>query len=192
VRGPYRCRGGVLVRQRPRQTDARVTLADLNSLDQAGFEAVCGPLFEGSPWIAARTWNRRPFSSLDVLLSELAATVARASETEQLHLIAAHPDLVGRLAREGALSRASTREQAAAGLDALSEREVALFTRCNSAYREKFGFPFVICARENRKEAILEAFPGRLAHTRTEEVAVAMAEIAKIARLRLLDRVAEG
>jgi OHCU decarboxylase len=169
-----------------------MTLSDLNSLDQAGFEAVCGPLFEGSPWIAARTWERRPFSSLDVLLSELSVTVDHASEAEQIGLIRAHPDLVGRLAGQRKLSRESTKEQAAAGLEALSEREVALFYRFNGEYREKFGFPFVICARENRKEAILDAFPRRLSHTRTQEVGTALAEIKKIARLRLLDRVAGG
>lgn len=178
--------------ERPPRAEPRVTLADLNSLDKYGFEAVCGPLFEGSPWIAARTWMRRPFSSLEVLLSELASTIDRASDAERIALIAAHPDLVGRLAREGQLSRDSKREQAAAGLDALSEREVGLFNRYNGDYRKKFGFPFVICARENRKEAILEAFPRRLLHTRAEEIAAALAEIAKIARLRLLDRVEDG
>lgn len=177
---------------RPRNPEAKVSLAELNSLDQAGFEAVCGPLFEGSPWIAARTWRRRPFASREALLSELAATVERASEAEQLGLIAAHPDLVGRLALEGRLSSESTHEQAAAGLDAVSEQEAALFDRYNREYREKFGFPFVICARENRKEAILDAFPRRLSQSRAQEVATALAEIAKIARLRLHDRVAEG
>jgi len=191
VRGAHRRRGGVLVSGRPAQAGARVSLAHLNSLDQAGFEAVCGPLFEGSPWIAARTWKRRPFLSRDVLLSELVATMGRASDAEQLDLLRAHPDLVGRLAREGKVSRESTKEQAAAGLDALSDQEVEVFNRCNGEYREKFGFPFIICARENRKEAILEAFPRRLAHTRGQEITAALEEIAKIARLRLLDRVAE-
>ena len=93
---------------------------------------------------------------------------------------------------EGTVSRESTGEQAAAGLDSLSEQEVAVFNAFNREYREKFGFPFIICARENRKEAILEAFPGRLAHTRSQEITAALAEIAKIARLRLLDRVVEG
>lgn len=161
-------------------------------MDQAGFVAVCGPLFEGSPWIAERTWIHRPFPSVAVLLSALTATLAQAGEAEQVALICAHPDLVGRLAREGGLSRESIGEQAAAGLDALSESEVELFDRRNADYRKKFGFPFVICARENRKEAILEAFPRRLLHTRTEEIAAALGEIAKIARLRLLDRVVEG
>jgi 2-oxo-4-hydroxy-4-carboxy-5-ureidoimidazoline decarboxylase len=180
------------VRARPLHSESPVALAELNSRDESGFVSVCGPLFEGSPWIAARTWERRPFSSLDALLRELTATVERASEEEKVGLISAHPDLVGRLAREGRLTRESSHEQAAAGLDSLSEGEAASLDRFNREYREKFGFPFVICARENRKEAILDAFPRRLLHSREQEIAAALAEIGKIARLRLLDRVAEG
>jgi 2-oxo-4-hydroxy-4-carboxy-5-ureidoimidazoline decarboxylase len=170
---------------------APVSLRELNQRDQPGFVAVCGPLFEGSPWIAERTWHRRPFGSREALHRELVATVREAAAEEQLALICAHPDLVGRLARQGALTRESGGEQAAAGLRELSEPEVALFDRFNGEYRERFGFPFVICARENRKDAILAAFPIRLTHTREQEIAAALAEIGKIARLRLWDAVAE-
>jgi len=166
-------------------------LRKLNTSDRAGFVAVCGPLFEGSPWIAERTWERRPFPSREELLRALIATVEGATEAEKVGLIAAHPDLVGRFAREGRLTAESTAEQRAAGLDSLNAEEVVLFERYNQTYRERFGFPFVICARENRKETILSAFPVRLEHSRAEEIASALAEIAKIARLRLLDAVAE-
>ena len=170
----------------------KASLAEINAMNEARFVTVCGPLFEHSPWIAARTWKRRPFPTLAALHQELVATMMQATRQEQLALIGAHPDLVGRLAREGKLSRYSTAEQAAAGLSKLSAGEIDLFEKCNREYREKFHLPFIICARENRKEAILAAFPVRLAHTREKEIATALAEIAKIARVRLLDAVAEG
>ncbi len=115
----------------------------------------------------------------------------RAHVDEQVKLIASHPDLVGRLARERNLTPESTSEQAAAGLDRLADEEVRRFDEFNTAYRSKFGFPFVICARENRKDAILAAFPDRLQNTREQEIATALSEIAKIARLRLFDAVTE-
>jgi OHCU decarboxylase len=166
-----------------------MSLSNLNASDEAAFVAICGPLFEHSPWIAKRTWAKRPFASLDALHAALCDTMYAASTDEQAQLIASHPDLVGRLAREGRLTRESTAEQAAAGLAQLSDEESATFQRFNAEYRAKFGFPFVICARENKKAAILAAFPRRLANTREQEIATALAEIAKIARLRLLDRV---
>jgi len=98
-------------------------------------------------------------------------------------MIRAHPDLVGR----AALTAESAREQAGAGLNQLSPEEIALFQRHNAAYREKFGFPFVICARLNKKEAILAGFERRLPHSREQEIQAALEEIFKIAELRLRD-----
>jgi len=171
---------------------ARTDLRRLNTADRAVFVAVCGPLFEGSPWVAERAWARGPFATIDELHAALMGVVAASTDEEKLALVAAHPDLVGRLARQGAVSDLSKTEQTAAGLDVLSADEIARFESYNAAYREKFGFPFVICARQNRKEAILAAFPVRLAHTREEEIAAALVEVGKIARLRLVDAVAEG
>jgi 2-oxo-4-hydroxy-4-carboxy-5-ureidoimidazoline decarboxylase len=169
----------------------QIKLADLNQLDRAGFVAVCGPLFEHSPWIADRTFIQAPFASREVLHAALCATLGMATTNEKLGLVRAHPDLVGRLAREGALTRESTGEQAAAGLAALTEAEVQQFDSNNAAYRAKFDFPFIICARENKKEAILAAFPLRLQNSPEQELATALIEIGKIARLRLWDAVQE-
>jgi OHCU decarboxylase len=155
------------------------------------FVRVCGPLFEHSPWIAERTWAKRPFGSIDALHRALVETVRDAPEDEQIALIAAHPDLVGRMARERRLTRESTAEQSAAGLNELTADEARRFDQYNADYRSRFGFPFVICARENKKQSILQAFPARLANDRVTEIDTALAEIAKIARLRLLDRVDE-
>ncbi len=169
-----------------------VSLAELNSRDRQGFVSVCGPLFEHSPWVAERTWQHRPFGSLSALHRELVATVEAASPEEKLGLISAHPDLVGRMAGGERLGELFAREQAAAGLDSLSPAEADLFRSCNRRYHEKFGFPFVICARQNRKEAILLEFPERLDQSREQEIATALVEIAKIAWLRLLDAVTEA
>jgi 2-oxo-4-hydroxy-4-carboxy-5-ureidoimidazoline decarboxylase len=167
------------------------TLAQLNASDPETFVTVCGPFYEHSPWVARRVAAARPFASRASLHEALQAAVLGATIEEQLQLIRAHPDLVGRAARAGRLTAASAGEQAAAGLGDLGPDEVAAFERYNAAYRERFGFPFVICARENRKEAILAAFPVRLAHSAAAERSAALAEIGRIAWLRLCDAVAE-
>ena len=169
----------------------RTPLSSLNKHACDVFVQKCGPFFEHSPWVAERAWAKWPFASVGQLHETMCGVVRSASVDEQLTLIRAHPDLVGRLAREGRLTRESTGEQAAAGLDSLSRDEVAAFERYNAEYRERFGFPFVICARENRKDAILAAFPKRLANTREQEIATALAEIDKIARLRMNDAIWE-
>jgi 2-oxo-4-hydroxy-4-carboxy-5-ureidoimidazoline decarboxylase len=170
-------------------TSPSLTLAQVNALDRPGFVAALGHLFEGPPWIVEAAWDARPFATLDDLQGKLVAVMYAAPVERQVALIQAHPDLVGRAALAGTLTPASTGEQAAAGLDQLSPDEIATFTRFNAEYHERFGFPFVICARENKKESILVGFASRMSHTRDEEIATALGEIAKICRLRLLDTV---
>lgn len=168
-----------------------ISLRELNVCSGERFVAVCGPLFEHSPWIAERTASQRPFASREILHRALCATVRAANREDQLGLVRAHPDLVGRAALAGTLTKESTGEQTAAGLGNLSADDVRRFQEQNEAYKTKFGFPFVICARENKKDAILAAFPGRLAATPEQELATALAEIDKIARLRLFDAVSQ-
>lgn len=164
-----------------------MTLGQLNSISRDEFVRIVGPLFEHSPWIAEATWSKRPFASVEALHAALCETVRGAGEEKQLALIRAHPDLVGKLALAGQLTKESTSEQASAGLDKLSPEEVELFQRNNAAYKAKFGFPFIICARLNKKEAILNGFKARLRNSREQEIATALTEIFKIAELRLRD-----
>jgi OHCU decarboxylase len=173
--------------------DRKWTIAELNDLNQEGFVRRLGFLFEGSPWIAAEAWIDRPFTSRDDLQQKLFAVVARAPIEKQVALIAAHPDLVGRAALAGILTKESTAEQAAAGLDPnrLTPVDIDAFTELNSAYRERFGFPFVVCARENKKESILTGLRTRVDNDRNTEIATALGEIEKICHYRLID-VVEG
>lgn len=158
-------------------------LAELNALDRAEFTRIVGPVFEHSPWVAARTESQRPFASREALHAALVATVDKASDDEKLALIRAHPDLIG----DAHLTAASQAEQAGAGLFEATATEAAQFREYNRQYRERFGFPFVICARLNKKEAIAQAFPVRLRNSREQEIETALQEISKIAELRLKD-----
>merc|ERR1712032_1221359 len=90
------------------------------------------------------------------------SAVNAATDDEKLALLRAHPDLAGRAAQAGNLTKESTAEQAAAGLSALSADEFETFTRLNNAYRTKHGFPFILAVRGASKRAILGTFPRRL------------------------------
>jgi OHCU decarboxylase len=118
--------------------------------------------------------------------------VDHAPDDRLLELIAGHPDLAGRVAVAGGLTPESTAEQASAGLDRLTEEELQRFTRLNSAYTARFGFPFVIAVRDHTKDSILAAFEERLGHSAAEERSAALAQIKLIARHRLDGMVSEG
>ena len=166
-----------------------LTLATLNALDHDAFVRALAGLFEGPPWMVEQAWEHRPFATRAGLYQALCAVMRAAPEARQVALLQAHPDLVGRAALAGTLSPASAGEQAAAGLDALTPDEIATFQRLNHAYRERFGFPFVICARANKKASILAGFEQRLGNTRAEEIATALGEVEQICALRLADLV---
>ena len=141
-------------------------------------------LFEHSPWVEARA-DARP-SSGD-RHSDLMAVVRDAGPEEQLALIRAHPELAGKAAVDGSLTEASAAEQASAGLDRLTRAEFDRFHALNAAYRDKFGFPFIICVRLTDKAGILAAMERRLANDRDTEIAAALEQIGEIVRLRLED-----
>jgi 2-oxo-4-hydroxy-4-carboxy-5-ureidoimidazoline decarboxylase len=170
---------------------SRHLLADVNALPAAAFVALVGPVFEDSPWIAEAAWPRRPFASVDALHGALVAVVDAAGVDAQLGLIRAHPDLAGKAAVAGTLTEESTREQAAAGLDRLTPEQYTRLTELNDAYRARFGFPFVVCAREHTADSIIASAAARVAAGDEEERRTALAEIAKIARLRLDDLITD-
>lgn len=161
-------------------------------MDAGSFVEAVGFAFEHSPWIAREAWERRPFADVADLHAAMTEVLERAPQERRIALIAAHPDLAGRLAREGRLTAASANEQRSAGLDRLTPGELARFEQLNGAYRARFGFPFVICARENTKETILAALEERGKNDRQTEVRTAIGEIAKIARIRLSEAVSDS
>lgn len=168
-----------------------LSIDELNTCAPGQFVAALGHLFEHSPWVAEEAAKSRPYPGKDALLEGLCAAMRRAPEERQLQLIRAHPDLAGRLAKAGALTPASAKEQAQAGLDKLALEEAAEIERLNATYKQRFGFPFIICARLNDKNTILAAMRKRVENSLGTERSTALDEIAKIAALRLNDALAD-
>jgi xanthine permease len=191
----------------------KITLDQVNHLGREEFVERFGSLFEGPPWIAEAAYNERPFESVYELRRAFQDAMFDAPPERQLELISSYPGLgrmvetdqastdigisqedyemlktasVGRM-----LGPESLRDQSSAGLDRLSPEEYERFHRLNEAYREKFGFPLIVCVREHTKETILSNGEARLENPPAQERATALVEVAKIANLRLQDLVEE-
>ena len=169
---------------------AKISLDDLNRMDQSAFVAALGEVFEHTPWAAETAYGARPFASLNALYETMTAAVRNAGDDRQMTLIKGHPDLAGKAAREGAITADSKLEQSSAGLDRLSEDEFAALHRLNSAYRAKFDMPFIVCVRRHGKDSILRQFERRLRNDRASERDAALSEIFRIVALRLDQRIA--
>ena len=170
------------------------TLTQVNSFSPAEFSSAFGAVYEHSPWIAERALVMKPatgYPSRAALHAALVAVTQAASEDEKLKLLNAHPELAGKAAALGTLTHESTSEQAGAGLTAMTASLVAQLRAHNAAYREKFGFPFIIAVRNNTQGAIFAAVTSRLTNTRAMEFNNNLMQVGEIARLRLLDIITE-
>ena len=165
-----------------------MTVGDLNILNREEFVAALGWIFEDSPWVADRTWTARPFANMDALHVAMIGELAHATREEKLALLCAHPDL-GTRAR---ISPASANEQTGAGLDQLTPHEFEFLQEMNSAYRKKFGFPFLYAVKGSTKHDILRALQLRLGASPEEEFDEALRQVQRIARFRLIETIQEA
>lgn len=162
-------------------------------MDRHSFVARYGGVYEHSPWIAEAAYEAglpADANSPAGLSQAFAAQIDAAPAARKHALLEVHPDLAGRLALAGVLTAASSDEQASAGLDQCSPEEFASFTRLNTTYRARFGFPFIMAVRGRSRSEILTAFQARLDNTPDTEFETALREVHRIARLRL-DALAE-
>jgi len=167
-------------------------LAEINQADRATFVRLLGHVFEHAPWVAEAAYDARPFADRAALHEAMTAVVARAAPARQIAFLNAHPELGSRAEVVPDLTADSRSEQTSAGLTRLSPDEAAWFRAHNAAYRDRFGFPFIIAVRRHTKQSIMDAFERRLRGEPEAERARALAEIAAITRLRLDALIEDG
>ncbi len=148
------------------------------------FISAFGGAYEHSPWAAKRAFAP-DLNAPCCVISAMGKIVEAASFEEKDALIKAHPDLAGKLALSGKLTASSTQEQAGAGLDQCSPRELAKFQKYNRAYQAKFGFPFIVAVKGLSRKDILKAFKKRLENAEPQERQTALEHIHKIAAFRI-------
>lgn len=163
-----------------------------NGMEQGVFVERFGFLFEKSPWVAERAWEKLPFAGRADFLSKMAEVVLSASDEEQLVLLNAHPELGARIS----MTESSVKEQSGAGLDRLARDEAYIFSELNRKYRDKYGFPFIIAVRGLTADMIADSMQLRMQSHVEEEKRKALEEVFKIALFRLqhmeMDRAVVG
>ncbi len=168
---------------------ARISLDALNAMSEAAFADALGPIVEHAPFVAAASAADRPFPTVEALHRAMFARIEGAAPADRLALVRNHPELAGREAESGAMTSESVSEQGSAGLDRLSTEEARRLRALNTAYRERFGFPFLICVRRHTRRSILDEAERRLGGTPDAELDEALRQIFFVTRLRIADRV---
>lgn len=162
-----------------------ISIETVNAMSPLAFLETFGDVAEHSPWVAREASAFRPFGSREDMINRFEHALRAANGDAQLALLRAHPDL----ATKARLTDDSTREQAGAGLNTLTAEEFSRFTGLNTGYRQRFGFPFIFAVRGATKHMILESFTARAGNSPAAEIDTALAQVCRIFRFRLEDRV---
>lgn len=160
-------------------------MSSVNGMDQSRFVGVFGGVFEHAPWVAEAAWSRRPFDSVEDLHQAMMDVIRRCSLDTQVSFLRLHPELAGREAAEGQLTPDSEIEQASAGLNRLSGHEMRRIGELNRAYRDRHGFPFIVCVRHYTKQGVFAEFERRIARDTRLEKQEALSQVSFITKLRL-------
>jgi 2-oxo-4-hydroxy-4-carboxy-5-ureidoimidazoline decarboxylase len=161
------------------------SIHDVNAMSGSAFLDVFGDVAEHSPWVAREAASFRPFANREAMIRSFERSVKSANRDAQLALIRAHPDL----ATKAKLTDDSSREQQDAGLATLTAEEFARFTDLNTRYKQRFGFPFIFAVKGATKHMILQSFTERVNNDAEAEFAMAIAQVCRIFRFRIEDRV---
>jgi OHCU decarboxylase len=174
-------------------TGGVIGLAQVNTMPKDEFVHTFGSLFQGNTWIIEDAYDRRPFEDTRDLRAAFQEALFSASDEKQRALIASYPDLGSLDVSDDELGEASTRDRAAIMLSQLRDDEREELSSLTAAYREKFGFPLVICIRDTESvEQLVEHGRARLDNSRRHELVTALLESAKIAGHRFDDLVADA
>jgi 2-oxo-4-hydroxy-4-carboxy-5-ureidoimidazoline decarboxylase len=151
-----------------------------------------GGIYEHSQWVVQElvaAHDPSSFSSVSELAAAMKSIVDGASREQKMDLLLKHPDLCQKVEQRKELTADSQAEQSKAGLSDLTAEELELFNKLNDEYKAKFGFPFILAVRNASKYTVLSALAGRVKHTVEKEFVDALAQVHKIAWMRLLDKV---
>jgi len=154
-----------------------------------------GGIYEHSEWVAhsfvasTTTTTSTSITTMTQLANALKTIVNDASKEQKLQLLQAHPDLCQKVSTTTTLSADSQDEQAKSGLQSsLTDTEQEQFTKLNTLYKQRFGFPFILAVRNATKYTVLAALQGRVTRTREQEFQTALEQVHNIAWMRLLTK----
>uniref|UniRef100_UPI00398EA51E 2-oxo-4-hydroxy-4-carboxy-5-ureidoimidazoline decarboxylase-like n=1 Tax=Pristiophorus japonicus TaxID=55135 RepID=UPI00398EA51E len=159
----------------------------VNAMNYEEFVNVFGNVVETCPMITAAVWTDRPFTRMYALEKSIGDFIDNLPQSGKEGILRCHPDLAGRDLLRGTLSLESQGEQSQAGLTSLTPGQRSQLSELNASYKNRFNFPFVICARMNDRDTIIQQISSRIRNSPEHEIKLSIEEVKKICHLRLLD-----
>lgn len=166
--------------------DQRISIARLNDMSQDDFVEAVGPVFEYAPWVASNAWDGRPFEDVGVLHDRMVQALKDADRGKQIEFLRGHSDMQVTPEAIDAMTPDSRQEHISAGFDKLSSDQQKRIEHLLSAYKTRFGFPFIAALRGRNAPEILALAEQHLGNDSTDmELYFAFNEVANITRMGL-------
>ena len=130
--------------------------------------------------------GKRPFASLDELLSASDVIWSQMGEADFLQAFEGHPQIgdVSTL-KEKYRHTAGSAAHEQSGANEADDTTLHALAKGNQDYLDKFGFIFIVFATGKSAQQMLDLLNARLPNNRDQELVNAAAEQNKITRLRL-------
>jgi len=164
-----------------------ITLDEVHTMTEQRFTEVFGHVVQDVPWAVERGYAQRPFVDTRAMREAIQDAVLTGSSDQQLELLNAFHDL----GAEDETGHALAVDHVA--LSNLDDRDHNDVVQLAGDYREHFGFPLIICAKETERfDRVLQNGWSRMDNSLAAEKAFALIEIAKIVNYRFSDLVADA
>lgn len=164
-----------------------ISLDEVNTMTKDRFAEVFGHVVQDVAWAADRAFEQRPFADTTALREAFQDAVLTGTTEQQEELLNAFHDLG---AEDETGQVLAVDHVALSNLDEDDHQDVVGLA---AAYREHFGFPLIICARETERfDRVLRNGWSRIDNSAATEKAYALIEVAKIANYRFTDLVADA
>ncbi|RYY18366.1 MAG: 2-oxo-4-hydroxy-4-carboxy-5-ureidoimidazoline decarboxylase [Cytophagaceae bacterium] len=162
-----------------------MTLANLNYLAPTARAEALTTCCGSSAWVAALN-QRFPFATAEALYATADHIWHGLDEADWREAFTHHPKIGDVQAlREKFASTATWAAGEQGAVQQASAETLAELAAGNTAYEQKFGYIFIVCATGKSAGEMLTLLQARLPHAPTEEIHLAQGEQAKITRLRL-------
>ena len=160
-----------------------MTLEELNALPLAQAEALLLDCCGSARW-AFKMAARRPFAGLNDLHEAADSIWQNLEPADWFEAFGRHPQ-IGEKAAIGSVSSRRWAEGEQTGARVASESVKTKLAQGNRAYREKFGYIFIVCATGKSAEEMLALLEQRLQNDPAHELHIAAEQQSLITRLRL-------
>jgi len=167
-------------------TESGEAKPSLNSLSREEAAAALTRCCGSARWVRGML-SRLPFASHTAMFAAAVEIWAQLGPDDYREAFSHHPEIGSNLEelRKKYASTADWSRAEQSGALGASEATLHALRDGNRAYRERFGFSFIVCATGKSAEEMLSLLQARLKHSPDLELDIAATEQAKITHLRL-------